>query len=179
MLAVNWATNIWKNELNEPQNLSVPSLIAYYRNNVNDLNNILGTCFSLNTTQGVNYLELTQSLNTQYLIDDEAANVYKYLFLVSYYGRMIRTFTGCGDINLLVQASSDQGTLRFVDRGNLAKVYLQLRKDTETTLKNLVNKYKIRNQTAVDVQGDDQYVRNPGEYLEGISGGVLYQQDII
>ena len=90
---------------------------------------------------------------------------------------MIRTFTGVGDINLTVQVSSDEGTVRFTDRAGLAKIYLQLRKDTENTLKNLVNKYKFQRQTAVDVQGDDQFV-SPRSYGQQ-EPGVIYQQDII
>ncbi len=175
MLAIDWSTNLWKNELAEPTNISVPALCAYYRSNVNDLNNILGTCFKLNTVQGsINFLELVGDAG---LIDDDAANCYKYLYLVSYYGRMIRAFTGVGDINLTIQVSSDEGTVRFTDRAGLAKIYLQLRKDTENTLKNLVNKYKFRKQTAVDVQGDDQYV-SPRSFSQQ-EPGVIYQQDII
>ena len=178
MLAIDWSTNLWKNELAEPTNISVPALCAFYRSNVNDLNNTLGTCFVLNSVQGTqNFLEITQNGNPAALIDDDAANCYKYLYLVSYYGRMIRTFTGVGDINLTVQVSSDEGTVRFTDRAGLAKIYLQLRKDTENTLKNLVNKYKFQRQTAVDVQGDDQFV-SPRSYGQQ-EPGVIYQQDII
>ena len=180
MLITDIAYNTWKNEMGEPENVSVPSISAYFRNNVYDLNNLLGTCFKLNTVQGsTNYLEIIKGKDSKCLIDPEAASIYKYLYLISYYTRLIRNFTGVGDINLIIQGSSDNGTVRFVDRGNLAKVYLQLRKDTESTMTRLVNKYKMHHQNAQQVTGDDIFVKpyNNTNDIPG-AGGVLYGNDI-
>jgi hypothetical protein len=177
MKAVDWATNIFKNEMaEEATNISIPSLIAYYRSNVNDLNNMLGTCFTLNNTQGVNFLELIDGKNINCLINDDAANVYKYIYMLSYYNRLIRNLTGVGAVNSISQIQSDGGIVRFTERHQLARVYLDLRKSINQDLKNLVNKYKMRNQTAKDVTGDDIFVSYQSQIRES---GDLYEQDII
>lgn len=175
MLIIDAATNLWKNILGEPSNVSVPSICAYFRCDVGELNNLLGTCFQLNNIQGTNYLELVVGQNTGSLIDRGAIAVYSQMYLVRYYERLIRNFTGIGNVNILVQASSDEGTLRFVDRANLAKIYVQLRKDAEVVLIQMVNKYKQRHQTANQVTGDDIFTVGPtwGQ------GGSLYMQDVI
>jgi len=178
MLVLDSATNIYNNELGSPTNTSIPAIVTYLRSNVGDLNNLLGECFSLNNIQGTtNYLEIIQGNNNQCLISDEAMEIYKYIYLMTYYQRMVFSFTGVGDTNILVQASSDEGTLRFVDKGNLAKIYIGLRKDTENTLKTLVNKYKMRRQTAQQVIGDDVIIKYKANYPNG-EPGILYQNDL-
>lgn len=176
MKCVDWASNIWRNELSESELISVPSLSAYYRANVGDLNNLIGSSYTLNNEPGTaNYLELVNNGNINSLIDDGAAQIYKYVYLLSYYSRLVRNFTGVGNYQILTEATSDGGTLRFDARLGYAKLYVQLRKDVEETLNRLVNKYKFRNQTAVDVQGDDKFV------IVGDSNryeGVLYQRNI-
>lgn len=174
------STNLFNNELGQPTNISVPALCTYFRYNVGNLNNLLGTNFNLNNYQGTpNYLEIIVGQDNTTLIDDEAAAIYKYVYLVSYYQRMITAFTGVGDINLLIQATSDQGTLRFTDRANLAKLYLQLRKDVESTLNRLVNKYKFANKESLQITGDDLFVKPNNIYSIGDEGGILFNQDII
>jgi hypothetical protein len=173
---INMAQNLWKNKMGEPSDVSIPSICAYFRANIGELNNLLGTSFQLNNVLGTpNYLELINGQNTGCLIDIGAAAVYSQLFLIDYYQRMVKNFTSIGDINLIVQASSDEGTLRFTDRGQLGRLYLDMKKDAETVLNKMVNKYKMRHQTALDVTGDDVYVYDQGNG----AAGVPYMQDII
>lgn len=172
MLAIDWSSNLWKNNLNEPSNVSIPSLIAWFRCNYGEINNLLGIQLSLNPTT----LELVDcSGNT---IDTEAGAIYANLYLTQYYSRLIRNLLGVGDLNLLVSAESDGGKLTFVNRGNSANIYLQLRKDVEGTLFRLVNKYKYHNQTAVQVVGDD-ILTAPGSDGRLREQGVLYNSNNI
>lgn len=171
MKVIDLSTSVWKTELNEDSTISVPSLLAYFRYNIGDLNNLLGTCYNLNTTT----LEIVDQDGNEINID--AATIYKYIYLLSFYGRQVRANLGVGGIDALVQATSDGGTLRFIDKTYIAKVYLQLRKDTETTLTRLVNKYKMGHQTAVQVEGDDVFV-SPRTFSEYNGGGTLYNRDL-
>lgn len=169
------STNIYKNLLGESTDTSIPSISTYLRYNVGNLNVLLGECFNVNNCPGTNYLEIINGQNINCLINNDAAAIYCQLYLMGYFERLIRQFTGVGNINQVIQVSSDEGTVRFTDRAGLAKVYIQLRKDAETTLDKMVNKYKFNKQTAKQVEGDDVYVR----YAGGENGsGELYQRDI-
>ena len=65
---------------------------------------------------------------------------------------------GVGGVDQLIEATSDGGTLRFVNRNELAKSYIQLKKDIEEKLKNLVNAYKHNSYVPLSVEGDDTNV---------------------
>ena len=172
MKCVDWATMVWKTELNEDSTISIPSLCAYFRYNIGDLNNLLGTCFRLDQ----NTIEVVDENGKE--IDREAANIYKYIYLISFYGRQIRANLGVGGVTSVMQISSDGGTVRLTDKTSIGKAYIQMRKDTESTLNRMVNKYKFRNQNAQQVVGDDIYV-SPNTYSARNTDGTLYNRDII
>ena len=172
MKIVDLSTAVWKTELSEPTDVSIPSISAYFRYNVGDLNNLLGTCYKLSSTS----LEIIDNNNCEINID--AAMIYKYMYLLSYYTRQIRANLGIGGVTQVSSVSSDGGTVKMIDRTLIGKAYIQLRKDTEETMTRLVNKYKMGHQTAVQVEGDDIYV-SPQTYSEYYRGGTLYERDII
>lgn len=152
MRIVDLATAVWKTELNEDSSTSLPSLCAYFRYNVGDLNNLLGTCFKLNTTT----LEIVDEHGCE--ISQDAAMIYKYIYLLSYYSRQIRANLGVGGVATALSVQSDGGVVRLVDKTQVSRVYLQLREDINNQLKNLVNKYKFRNDSRSQVTGDDTQV---------------------
>ncbi len=172
MKCVDLATALFKTELNEDCSISIPSLCAYFRYNIGDLNNLLGASFKLNSTD----LEIIDENGNE--ISSEAAMIYKYLYLVSFYSRQVRNFLGVGGISQTLQIQSDGGMIKMVDKTQAAKVYIQMRKDTENTLKNLVNKYKFRNDggNPQQVVGDDVYV-SPKTYNINDNDGILYQNN--
>lgn len=171
MFIIDIAQNVWKNELAEPSDISVPYLCSYFRANYGDLNNLLGICLILNSTS----LELVDQNGN--LIDSGAASVYKYIYLTKYYERQVRNFLGVGSVNVNILVSAEDamgGSIKFLDRNQIAKTYLQLRKDTQEILNKLINKYKFRNQNALDVTGDDIYVRPLYNNGDSLYQGQLY-----
>jgi len=152
MKVIDLAVATYKTELNEDSSISVPSLCAYFRYNVGDINNLLGTCFKLNPTT----LEIVDENGCE--INSEAAMIYKYVYLLSYYSRQIRANLGIGGVVQALSVQSDGGLVKLVDKTYIAKVYLQLREDVEKTLARLVNKYKFRNDSRSSVDGDDTMV---------------------
>ena len=101
MQIVDIATNLWKNELAEPTNVSIASISTYLRYNVGELNNLLGTCFTVDNSspQSPTYLEIIDQ--NKNLIDSEASAIYKILYLINYYSRLIRNFGGVGGVNIV------------------------------------------------------------------------------
>ena len=170
MKAIDWANGIYKTDLNEPADVSVPSIMAYFRYNIGELNNLLGVCYKLDSST----LEFIDENGAE--LSKEAGNIYKYIYLLSYYNRLIRNLTGVGAVNTISTIQSDGGIVRFTERHQLARVYLDLRKSISQDLKNLVNKYKMRNQTALDVTGDDILVSTDNRVREN---GELYQRNIV
>ncbi len=171
MKIVDLSNSVFKTELNEDSSISLPSITAYFRYNLGDLNNLLGASFKLNSTN----LEIIDENGDE--ISSEAAMIYKYIYLLSFYGRQIRANLGVGGASIVSQISSDGGTVRLVEKTSIGKAYLEMRRDTENTLKGLVNRYKFRNQTAVQVEGDDILV-SPNTYANIRENGILYQNPI-
>ncbi len=171
---VDLGTNIWKGELQESSDTSSVSIMFWLRANIGTLNNILGTQYIINSST------LEPNDESGNILGDSEAGIYKYLYLLNYYERQFKSFAGIGGVNLLIEATSDGGTLRFVDRTKMAQLYMQLRKDTEVTLNRLVNKYKFRNQTAVQVTGDDIFVRPGSDGRIGEIGtqGGLFERNL-
>ena len=172
MKIIDLATSLYKTELAEPSDISIPSLATYFRYNVGDLNNLLGTCFSLSPTS----LEIIDEHGCE--INKEAAMIYKYIYLLSYYARQIRANLGVGGVSQTLSIQSDGGIVRLVDKTQISKVFLQLREDTEKTLSKLTNKYKMHRQHASQVEGSDIYV-SPQSYPPYNEGGILYEGDTI
>ncbi len=148
------ALGIWKSELNEDSSTSIPSLSAYFRYNIGDLNNLLGTCYRLDSIT----LEIVDENAVE--ISSQAAMIYKYIYLISFYTRQIRANLGVGGVSQSLSVQSDGGVVRLVDKTQISKLYLQLRKDLIDQLKNLVNRYKFRHDggNPKQIEGDDVFV---------------------
>lgn len=166
---VNLANNIWKGELQEDSSTNSVSIMYWLRANIGTLNNILGTNYQINQ----NTLEPNNDGGC--ILGTEEGSIFKYLYLISFYERQFKAFCGTGGTTIVEQASSDGGTLRFVDKSKIAQLYMQLRKDTENTLNRLVNKYRFRNQNPQQVEGSDIYV-SPNTYI--YQQGIPYQDNI-
>lgn len=139
--------------LASPDDINIPSIAAFLRFNTNlgKLNNLLGTDFSINDTT----LEIVDSSGVE--IDSNAASVYEIIYSLNYLDRQIRRNLGAGsvDVNILQEATSDNGTLRFLSRNSVAQSYIQMKKDLQVQLNSLVNKYCYRAARPVSVDGDD------------------------
>lgn len=173
MKVVDLATSIWNTEINQDPITSIPAICSYIRYNIGDLNNLLGTSFTLN----VDNLEIYDENQNE--ISPQAMMIYKYLYLLSYYARQIRANLGSGGATITLSYQSDGGAIRTVDKTAVAKVYQQLRKDVEEKMKELVNKYKLGHQFAVDVVGNDIYVSpQTYSYDNQATPGVLFPKNI-
>ena len=151
---VDIADSIWRDEVNQDSSVSIASIAAWLRfgTNIGQLNNTLHTSFSINSST----LEIVNSSGVE--ITDLESSIYKQLYLISYYGRNAKNSMGVGGVDQLIEATSDGGTLRFVNRNELAKSYIQLKKDIEEKLKNLVNAYKHNAYSPQHIEGDDTNV---------------------
>ncbi len=153
--------------LSSPEDISISSVAAYYRFGVNlgKLNSLIGKAYSIDNTS----LEIVESDGTLIGIDEAA--IYEILYTLDYYDRQIRRYLGAGgvDVMILESASSDGGNLKFTNRNNVAKSFLDLKKDFIKKLDKTLNYYKFGKSRGIQVVGDDTIVINTSARLSSIN----------
>ncbi len=174
MKIVDAADQIWRN-LDSPTDSSISSIAAWLRFNTNlgKLNDLINKGYTIDSN-----LEIIDRSGNE--IDSGEIAIYELIYNVNYFERQIKKFLGAGsvDVMILQEATSDNGTLRFVNRNEIAKSFIQVKKDKETELGKLVNNYKFSNSRASQVTGDDESVtqtssRLPTNSIAGIANNVI------
>lgn len=180
-------------ELGEPSSISIPAISFWIRSNVGELNNRINTTFKI-TEYGSDAYEFSGSfIDPVYepqafneatgalglsisgndgvasapaivSIQPEEASILKKMYIVHYYDKQIRSTVGAAATDPVVEVASDGSRVRKINKNELSKTYLALKKEEYQELKDLINAYKLRKSTPVQVAGDDT-VR--GEYAVG------------
>ncbi len=149
MFITDCASNLYL-DLEEPDDLSVAAIVAGMRAKIGTLNNLIYTNFSLDTA-----LEIVDENGVQ--IGETEAAILTSIYLIVYLGRKIRQNLGAASVDSILEASSDGGVIRLQNKNELAKSYIQLKKDEEENLRILVNSYKQHKSTPRQVAGDDTF----------------------
>lgn len=145
-------------ELGEPSDFSIAAISAWLRRNIGGLNNLLNEAFSIND-QG---LEITPALN------DTQKYIFKKMYNIYYFDLKIKS-TGSLAISDFVSIKDDYGSVQKINKNEVLKNYLSIRKQEYDELNNLVAQYRNNGSTPVQVAGDDTI---PGFYRD-------YYQDYI
>lgn len=165
MRVVDIADQIFRN-LNEPSDLSIPYIASWLRfgANIGSLNNLVHKNYSLDSS-----LELVSD-NEE--IGIEEVSIYEQLFFINYYSRQAKNSLGVGGVDILLEATSDQGTLRFANRNEVSKTWNQMKKDSTEYLNKLLNLYKFNAYSPQSIEGDDVSVKitSSRTYNESIEG---------
>jgi hypothetical protein len=189
MKIVDIADEIYR-ELGEPSTISIPAISFWIRSNVGELNNRINTTFKIvdygteayefsgsfvspenepqafNEASGALGLSLsgdngTASLPAIVSIQAEEASILKKMYIVHYYDQQIRTTVGAASSDPVVEVASDGSRVRKINKNELSKTYLSLKKEEYGELIDLINAYKLRKASPVQVAGDDTQV---GQY---------------
>jgi len=171
MKVVTIADEIYR-ELSEPTTISIPAISYWIRSNVGALNNRINTTFKITTSS----YELNASIkNSGYEpevfneasgaiglgnpqiteIQTEEASILKKMYNVHYYDQQIRTTVGAASSDPIVEVASDGSRVRKINKNELSKTYLSLKKEEYNELNDLINAYKLRKASPVQVAGDD------------------------
>lgn len=135
-------------ELNRPSELSVAAIAFWFQTNIGLLNETLGSSYSLNTTT----LEVTDGTNN---IDIDTAAIFKKLYFIHYYDLKIRENLGASSVSSLLEVGSDGATVRKVNKNEIAKTYIQLRKQTREELDDLIHTRSFGAVSPVQIAGND------------------------
>jgi len=137
-------------ELGEPSDFSIAAISAWLRRNIGGLNNILNESFSIND-QG---LEIAPALN------DTQKYIFKKMYNIYYYDLKIKS-TGSLAISDFTSIKDDYGSVQKINKNEVLKNYLSIRKQEYDELKSLVDQYGINEIRPIQVAGDDTI---PGSY---------------
>ena len=132
-------------ELGSPSSYSIPSIAFWLRNHIGDLNLLVGASFAIDTDS----ISITPELQ------EEDKSILKTLFNIYYYGRLASQFLGAASQDIVTEVSSDGATVRMVNKNEVSKSYVQLKRDEEAALKELIKGYNSKGITFLQVAGDD------------------------
>jgi hypothetical protein len=132
-------------ELGSPSSLSVPSVAFWLRGHIGDVYNLLSTSYAISLTDGS---------TVEPEINEEEKAIFKKLFNVYYYDLKIRENLGAASHDIL-EVVSDGASVRIVNKNEISKTYVALRKEESNELSNLVNKYNQNAASPLQVVGDD------------------------
>jgi hypothetical protein len=137
-------------DLDSPSTLS-PSAIGYWvRENIGALNNLIFTVYELSESGA----EISPELG-----ENEKA-ILKKIYMVYYYGKKVNENLGAASNDIVVEVSQDGQTVRKVNKIELSKTYIQLKKDEGEELKKLIQGYKVGKASPRQVAGDDVFEAN-------------------
>lgn len=140
------ADNIYS-ELDSPTDLSIAFIHAWLRSNVGNLNNLIGTTFAVRGDNGQISPELEE---------DEMA-IFMQMYLIHHYDKKIQSNLGASAVDSVIEVvDSIGGRVRLLNKNEIARSYIQIRKDTQIYLNNLVNLYKLNRAVPLQVVGKDE-----------------------
>mgnify|MGYP003114966351 CR=1 FL=1 len=183
MKIVDIADEIYR-ELGEPSTISIPAIAFWIRSNVGELNNRINTTFKIRDTGpdqyeisgsfasasyepqafnegtgalglGLNSDDGQSTLPAIVAIQPEEASILKKMYFVHYYDQQIRSTVGAASTDPVVEVASDGSRVRKINKNELSKTYLALKKEEYQELTDLINSYKLRKASPVQVAGDD------------------------
>ncbi len=117
-------------ELQTPDDISIPNIVFFLQSNLPQLNVLIGTQYTLDVNEQVTPL-----------LGESEGTILKYLYLVYYYNRLIKSNLGAGAYDFS-EISEGDSHIRKVSRNEIAKTYIQLKNALEQRLDRLIFRYK-------------------------------------
>lgn len=140
-------------DLGSPCEIGIGSIAFWLRSRVGDLNNYICTNFVTPSNDSSAFYQSVDG-TTVYMTEAEKA-ILKQLYFIKYYETQIRNNLGAAAVDPIQEISSDGARIKKINRNELSKSYLELKKQSVEELTNMASAYKINNATARQVAGDD------------------------
>lgn len=118
-------------EISDDETVSIPRVAFYLRSQVGNLNVLINTSFTIDSTT----LEFSPDLT-----DDEAA-ILKEIYWIYYWNRKFQESLGSSGYTV-VEVKEGDSSVRRTARTEFAKLYMQAKKEHQTLLNNMVDLYK-------------------------------------
>lgn len=148
-------------ELDSPTSLTLAGISYWLQRNLGIINDLLGTCFSIDN-----------SLNVAPDLTLEEKVIFKKMYFIHYYDKMIRSNLSAASLNPVIEIDSDGSKVRKISKNEISKTYLQIRKQEQEELKDLINSYKDFKSYPRQIVGDEvitnQYTDSTTNFSRGI-----------
>ena len=153
MKVADGADEIYK-ELGEPADLSVATIAYWLRNKVGELNNLIFQDFRINSSYEIDREDPDNTGSYLEIGIDEMA-ILKKMYMVYYYENKVRSTLAAASTDSIIEVSSDGDRVRMINKNELSKTYISMKKSEHEELMGLVSSYKINQSNPVQVAGDD------------------------
>jgi hypothetical protein len=146
-------------DLGSPSDISTASIESWITNNIG----------LLNTTFGVDYTVAAGAFSPD--LSEELKVGYKLLYEIYYLGYSSKLALA-GATSAAVEVTSDDGTVRLVNRVELIKVYKDLIKDVRQALQDLVNYYRNDNHAVKQVRFADGFYETVADRVSSFTRSI-------
>ncbi len=118
-------------ELEEPDDVSIPSIAFWLVSNIGRLNNLIGTDFTIESSVIVPDLHENQKA------------IYKTLYFIHYYKRQVNSNLGAAGYSAIAEVKEGNRTVRRTNKTEIAKNYRSMVADYNDELMQQLMAYKM------------------------------------
>lgn len=156
------ALEIYSGDLYLPTDVTTGNISYWLRTNIGSLNSLTNNSFAA-ISSGAGSITYADSNGSTVAMSEDEKVIFKKMYLVHYYDKQLRSNLGAAGTETVLEVSDAGTKVRRVNKTEVSKAWLQVRKDESTTLKDLVSAYKIAKAVPLQVTGDDvtEGVYNP------------------
>lgn len=131
--------------LGSPDSPTVGVIQYYLRHNIGALNTLLNTSYLIDATDGTVEPDLAE--------DD--AVIFQSMYFIYYYDTRVRANLGAASIDSILEVAENGAVVRMTNRNSLALTYVQMKKQDQENLNNMVAFYRSNRAVPDQVVGED------------------------
>lgn len=132
-------------DLESPDSPTVGVIQYWLRHHITELNNLINVGYTIDNNDG--------SIEPD-LVDQDSA-ILKKIYMVYYYDSKIRANLGAASNDPVMEVSENGAVVRLISKNNIALSYIQMKKQEQEELNNLITFYRSNNATPQAVAGTD------------------------
>ena len=137
-------------ELGEQSDTSIPAVAAWVRRNIGGLSSLINKEFEI--------LDLNYEISPN--LSDIEKYIFKKMYSIYYFDLKIKSTASLATSDF-ISIKDDIGSVQKINKNEVLKNYISVRKQEYNELKNLVDKYELNEVSPLQVAGDDTV---PGYY---------------
>jgi hypothetical protein len=140
------------NELGSPETLSLPAIAYWLRSNIGSLSNYLNEDFYIASLS----LDITKDVSDVATeIEEDEKDILKKMYHIHYYDILLRSTLAAAGTDSVVEIQSDDTRVRRINKNELTKTYISLKRTEQDELSKLINGYKLKKSKPLQIAGDD------------------------
>jgi hypothetical protein len=131
--------------LNSPSSPTVGVIQYYFRHNIGTLNNLLNSSYVIDAANGAISPDL----------GEQEGSIFMSLYMIYYWGNKVNESIGAAGYDHVLEVQENGAIVRMVNKNSLALSFIQLKKQEQDNLDNLVCFYRGNNAVPQSIDGED------------------------